>query len=77
MRASVQASARAQAPSRAACALTHHPRPPLPPTEYDNSTLLKLGCLSANVVTEEAIDVVLNASYPDAANVWKGYKLLK
>ncbi|KIZ00694.1 hypothetical protein MNEG_7267 [Monoraphidium neglectum] len=44
---------------------------------YDNSTLLKYGCLSSNIVTEEAIDVVLYNSYPDAANVWSGYKLLK
>ncbi|KAI8467454.1 MAG: putative plasma membrane-type proton ATPase [Monoraphidium minutum] len=44
---------------------------------YDKLDLLKYGCLSANIITEEAIDMVLHTSYPDHANVWKGYKLLK
>jgi hypothetical protein len=56
---------------------TRPPHAPRAAPGYDNSTLLKYGCLSSNIVTEEAIDVVLYNSYPDAANVWSGYKLLK
>jgi len=47
------------------------------PTGCDGPTLLKYGCLSANTVTEEAIDMVLYNSYLDHANVWNNYKLLK
>lgn len=43
----------------------------------DKETLLKYGCLSANTVTEEAIDMVLHDSYPGAERVWDDYKLLK
>jgi hypothetical protein len=60
-----------------------HPTPPgptpspRPPSGYDNDTLLKYGCLGANTVTEEAIDVVLHNSYKDKDTVWDGYKIVK
>lgn len=39
--------------------------------------VLKYGALSANIVTEEPIDMVLHESYPGAATLWDSYKLNK
>lgn len=38
---------------------------------------MKYGALSADVSSEEAIDVVLHNTYPDHDNLWKGYKRIK
>ena len=41
------------------------------------NTLVKYGALSADVGSEEAIDVVLHNTYPDPDGLWKGYRRLK
>lgn len=43
----------------------------------DVNTLVKYGALSADLGSEEAIDVVLHNTYPDPDGLWKGYKRLK
>eukprot|EP00878_Enallax_costatus_P000726 GHUV01000839.1.p1 GENE.GHUV01000839.1~~GHUV01000839.1.p1 ORF type:complete len:832 (+),score=189.21 GHUV01000839.1:2414-4909(+) len=43
----------------------------------DVNTLVKYGALSADVGSEEAIDVVLHNTYPDPDGLWKGYRRLK
>ncbi|RMZ54903.1 hypothetical protein APUTEX25_000420 [Auxenochlorella protothecoides] len=39
--------------------------------------VLKFGALSANIVTEEPIDMVLHESYPERDTLWSEYKLAK
>ena len=39
--------------------------------------VLKFGALSANIVTEEPIDMVLHESYPNRDSLWDEYKLNK
>lgn len=44
---------------------------------YSVEDLLKYGALSANIVTEEPIDMVLHESYPNRDTLWSEYKLSK
>jgi H+-transporting ATPase len=39
--------------------------------------VLKWGALSANIVSEEPIDVVLHEAYDDHEHLWNDYKLQK
>ena len=44
---------------------------------FDVDDVLKYGALSANIVTEEPIDMVLHDSYPYKDSLWEDYKLNK
>ena len=39
--------------------------------------MLKYGALSANIITEEPIDMVLHESYPNNDTLWDDYKMVK
>lgn len=44
---------------------------------YAIDEVIKYGALSANIVTEEPIDMVLHESYPEKDTLWDDYKMAK